>query len=60
MDSITFEVGGVTIQLVGDTMYVWNGCADHEADITIPIARLQDVLSAARMLRKTSNGEECV
>lgn len=52
MDSITFDLGDITIQLCGGYIYFWSGGTDHEADIVLPIDRLQEALSAARMLRK--------
>lgn len=55
MDVITFEIGDTTIQLVGDKVLFWTGKVDREPDIVLPIARLQDTLSTARMLRKTTN-----
>jgi hypothetical protein len=50
MDSITFEIDNITIQLVNGEMLIWIGVADHEPDIVLGINRLQDVLNAARML----------
>lgn len=52
MDVITFEIGDVTIQLVNGVAMFWTNGTDHEPDVEIPIGRLQDALSTARMLRK--------
>lgn len=57
MDTITFEIGDITIQLVnGETMF-WKGGTNHEADVVVDIVKLQNVLSASRMLR-TAVAEE--
>jgi hypothetical protein len=53
MDSITFDLGDITIQLCGGDACFWIGGIDHEADIVLPLDKLQDALSAARMLRKS-------
>lgn len=52
MDSITFEVGDVTIQLVDGRVLIWKGVPDHEADIELPIEALRNALSAASMFSK--------
>lgn len=52
MDVITFEIGDTTIQLVNGDVLFWTGGTDHEPDVVVTIDRLQDALSAARMLRK--------
>jgi hypothetical protein len=52
MDSITFEVEDVTIQLVGGRVLIWNGVPNKEADIDLPIEVLRKALSAADMLVK--------
>lgn len=52
MDSITFEVEGMTIQLVHGDVLFWKGRTDLEPDIVMSVDRLQDVLSTARMIRK--------
>ena len=43
MDSITFEVENVTIQLVGGRVLIWNGVPKSEADIDLPIEVLRMV-----------------
>jgi hypothetical protein len=53
MDVITFEIGDTTIQLVNGDVLFWTNGTDHEPDVVVTIDRLQDALSAARMLRKT-------
>ena len=53
MDSITFDLGDITIQLCGGDVYFWSEGTDHESDIVLPLDKLQDALSAARMLRKS-------
>jgi hypothetical protein len=53
MDSITFEVEDVTIQLVGGRVLIWNGVPNKEADIDLPIEVLRKALSAADMLVKS-------
>ena len=52
MDSITFEVGDVTIQLVNGRVLIWTGIPNKEADIDLPLDVLRNALSAASMLRK--------
>lgn len=52
MDSITFEVEGVTIQLVGGMALIWNGVPDKEADVELPLDVLRKALSTADMLKK--------
>jgi len=52
IDSITFEVEDVTIQLVGGRVLIWNGVPEKEADIDLPIEVLRKALSAADMLVK--------
>ena len=52
MDTITFEVGATTIQLVNGEALFWANGTDHEPDVVVPIDRLLDALSTARMLRK--------
>jgi hypothetical protein len=52
LDVITFEIGDITIQLVNGQVLFWTGGTDHEPDVVVEIERLQDALSAARMLRK--------
>lgn len=54
MDSITFEVENVTIQLVNDRVLIWKGVPEKEAEIDLPIAVLRNALSAASMLVKSS------
>ena len=50
MNSITFEIDDVTIQLVHGDVLMWAGTPDGEPDIVIPIARLREALSTATML----------
>ena len=53
MDCITFDVGEYTIQLSDDMVLIWKDKGQGfnvPADIEIPIARLEDALSTARML----------
>lgn len=52
MDSITFEVDDVTIQIVDGRVLIWNGVPNKEADIELPLDVLQKALSTASMLRK--------
>ena len=52
MDMITFEIGDTTIQLVNGEALFWTNGTDHDPDVVLAIDRLQDALSAARMLRK--------
>lgn len=52
MDSITFEVENVTIQLVNGRILIWNGIPEKEADIDLPIEVLRNALSTASMLVK--------
>ena len=50
MNSITFEIDDVTIQLVHGDVLMWAGTPCGEPDIVIPIARLREALSTAKML----------
>jgi len=50
MDSITFDLGECTIQLVGDRVLIWKGLPDHEADIELDAIKLKNILSTAHML----------
>lgn len=50
MDTITFEISGVTIQIVAGVVCFWADNTDHPPDIELPIGKLQDVLNAARIL----------
>jgi hypothetical protein len=50
MDSITFEVGDITIQLVAGTVMLWSGTIDKPADIEMPLEKLRQALSTAGML----------
>ena len=61
MDTITFEVGATTIQLVNDEALFWTNGTDHEPDVVVLIDHLQSALSTARMLRKhdTPTGQLC-
>jgi hypothetical protein len=52
IDSITFEVDGVTIQLVNERVLIWIGAPDKDADVELPLDVLQSALSVASMLRK--------
>jgi hypothetical protein len=52
VDTITFEVDDVTIQLVNGSVLIWNGTTDHEPDVTLDLVHLQAALSTAHMLRK--------
>ena len=60
MDSITFEIDDVLIQLADGDARFWqrpttrgiHGHGDSEPDIVIPIARLQAALGAAFMLHR--------
>jgi hypothetical protein len=52
MDSITFEVENLTIQLVNGRVLIWNGIPKDDADIDLPIDVLRKALSAADMLVK--------
>ena len=52
MDTITFEVGDTTIQLVNGEALFWTNGTDHEPDVVVLIDSLQAALSTARMLRK--------
>ena len=56
MDSITFELGDVVVQLTNGLVHFWIGCPDHDPDVTVPIDRLSEALSTARMLRKSDHG----
>lgn len=56
MDSITFFVGEVTVQLVGGVVNFWRGETDRNPDITLPIQELKNALSTAHMLIKDNNG----
>ena len=53
MDSITFEVGDITIQLVAGTVMLWSGTIDKPADIEMPLEKLRQALSTAGMLAKS-------
>lgn len=52
MDSITFEIDDVTIQLVNGRVLIWNGVPDKEADVEFPLDVLRNALSTASMLKK--------
>lgn len=52
MDSITFDIGDITIQIVNGRVLMWNGVPDKDADIDLPIDVLRNALNAASMLRK--------
>lgn len=52
MDTITFEVGDTTIQLLNGEALFWTNGTDHEPDVVVLIDSLQAALSTARMLRK--------
>lgn len=54
MDCIIFHIGDVTIQL-GDGVVIlthFDTATEHEERIELPIRRLEEALSTARMLRK--------
>lgn len=36
IESATFEVADMTVQLVGKTVLLWTGFADHPPDIQMP------------------------
>ena len=57
MDTITFEIGDVTIQLVKGQVLFWNGTTDKEADIEISYVALRNALSTASMLRTENKNE---
>lgn len=52
MDSITFEIGDVTIQMVNNRVLIWNGMQDKEADVDLPLDILRNALQTASMLRR--------
>lgn len=55
MDTITFEIGDTTLQLVNDpdggNILIWVDGTNREPDVCLPIKCLMDALSTARMLR---------
>ena len=57
VDVITFEIGNTTIQLVNGMALFWANGTNHEPDVEIAIDRMQDALSAARMLRKPGDDQ---
>lgn len=52
MDSITFEIDDMTIQLVNGRVLIWNGVPNKEPDIDLPLDILQKALSTASMLTR--------
>jgi hypothetical protein len=56
MDSITFDIGDYTVQLVDGMALIWrDNDWTRPPDVEIPIARLVDALSTARMLVKADH-----
>ena len=53
MDTITFEIGDTTVQLVNGKALFWTNGTDHEPDVVLDIARLQDALSTSRMILRS-------
>jgi hypothetical protein len=59
MDSITFEVGDVTVQLVDDKVLLWGEYPPAgEGDVIIDTVELQKILSTAHMLRDKKKKKE--
>lgn len=54
MDSITFEIGDITIQLVNGDALFWRCGVSHEPDFEIPIEQLRRALSTAGMLLRNT------
>lgn len=50
MDTITFEIDDITIQLVNGEALFWIGPPDNDPDIVLPINKLRQALSTADML----------
>ncbi len=55
MDAIIFEIGDTTIKMENGAVSFWRNGSENYPDIILPIDRLQEVLSTARMLIK--NGD---
>jgi len=58
MDTITFEIGDTTVQIVGGGMggqvLIWQNGTEHEADISLPLQQLFDAISTGlRLIKRT-------
>ena len=60
MDSITFEIDDVKIQLVNGIAYMWKNGTDIEPSIVLPIDQLKSIMDLSHLVSHSGKYQDFI